>query len=468
MPSPSPWRRAGAFVRSVLPAEPAHWLILIGSTLFYVSLNIRWWSGPLPPAAESYAWRVRTEAFTRLFLLAGAAGYYLCFVSRRKRGYFPFFLSLVPAAITLAVMVALAFSWLEGSIWQGSVIGQNIAREFVWTGAVFKAVFADYIAGFWAAALGFVLIVVFLMLYRAGRVTLPIHLRPQPVVPGEGLEAEQRDSMRFAWMMITLLPLVSFVIGIPFVFADPLMGFLSSHSNFMNWTGGALDALAVLVLSIWAMGRNAAFTLRKSFRLPPWIYLGIAVVVPSALAAIWPLCAYAYDRIHWAASAFGLYPPQPVAYFAFPIASWLPLLVPALAEEIAWRGFLQPRFIRRYGMARGIFFVGLVWGAFHFSGDYHANMTAAVVVATLVGRLYMTVALSYVLAWLTIRSRSVLPAALAHGFYNVFLNLPVQTSRWLMPALWAACAWILFRYFPVETAESEATSEPGPTLEPAT
>jgi membrane protease YdiL (CAAX protease family) len=467
MPSPSPWRRAGAFVRSVLPAEPAHWLILIGSTLFYISLNIRWWSGPLPPAAESYVWRVRTEAITRLFLLAGAAGYYLCFVSRRKRGYFAFFLALVSSAIVLVAMVALAFSWIEGSIWQGSVIGQTIAREFVWAGEVFKAVFADFIAGFWAAALGFALVVVFLMLYRAGRGTLPIHLRPQPVAPVEGLEEEQRCSMRFAWMMITLLPLVTFVIGIPFVFADRLLGFLSSHSNFINWTGDALDALAVLVLSIWAMGRNAAITLRKSFRLPPWIYLGIAVVVPSALAAIWPLCAYAYDRIHWAASAFGLYPPQPMTYFAFPIASRLPMLVPALAEEVAWRGFLQPRFIRRYGIPLGIFFVGLVWGAFHFTYDFRGEMTATVIILTILGRLYMTVVLSYVLAWLTIKSRSVLPAALAHGFYNIFLFMPGKEPGWLIVSFWAGCAWVLFRYFPVEADDESVAAETGPTLEPA-
>ena len=273
--------------------------------------------------------------------------------------------------------------------------------------------------------------------------------------------------MRFAWMMITLLPLVSFVVSSPIVFAGPLMGFLSSYSNFVDWIGDALDALSILVLSIWAMGKYAAFTLRRSFRMPRWIYLGIAVVLPPALAAIWPLCTYAYDRIHWAAFSFGLYPTQPMTYFAFPIASWLPMLVPALAEEIAWRGFLQPRFIRRYGIARGIFFVGLVWGAFHFISDFKGQMTATVIILTLIRRLFTTIALSYVLAWLTIRSRSVLAAAFAHGFYNIFLNLPVHTSWWLMPALWAACAWVLFRYFPVEATDESAVAEAGPTLEPA-
>jgi membrane protease YdiL (CAAX protease family) len=459
--------RAGAFVRSVLPAEPAHWLILIGSTLFYISLNIRWWSGPLPPAAESYSWRLRTAAISRLFLLAGAAGYYLCFVSRRKRTYFPFFLMLVPAAIALVVMVALGFSWEERASGRGSVIAQTVAPGLVWPGETIKALLTGFSAGFWAAALGLVLVVAFLLLYRAGRATLPIHLRVQPVAPVEDQEEEQRDSMRFAWMMITLLPLVSAVVSSPIVFAGLLMGFLRARADFMGWIAYALDALSVLVLSIWAMGGYAASTLRKSFRMPPWIYLGIAVVLPAALAVIWPLCTYAYDRIHWAAFAFGIYPPRPMTYFAFPIASWLPMLVPALAEEIAWRGFLQPRFIRRYGIARGIFFVGLVWSAFHFMSDFKGQMTATVIILTLIERFCMAVAQSYVLAWLTIRSRSVLPAAFAHGFYNIFLNLPVHTSWWLMPALWAGCAWVLFRYFPVEAADESVAAEAGPTLEPA-
>ncbi len=411
---------------------------------------------------------MRAAAISRLFLLAGGAGYYLCFVSRRKRGYFPFFLTLVPAAFALAVMVALAFSWVEGSGGQRSVIAQTVPLNLVWPGETIKALLADFSAGFWAAALGFVLVVVFLLLYRAGRGTLPIHLRFPPYSPGEDLAEEQRGSMRFAWMMITLITLVSAVVSFPIVFAGLLMGFLSSHSNFMNWTAYALEALSVLGLSIWAMGKDAAVTLRKSFHMPPWLYLGIAVVLPAALAVTWPLCAYVYDRIHWAAFAFGIYPPQPMTYFAFPIASWLPMLVPALAEEIAWRGFLQPRFIRRYGIGRGIFFVGLVWGAFHFISDFRGQMTATIILLTLTRRLYMTVALSYVLAWLTIRSRSVLPAALAHGFYNIFLNLPVYTSPWLMSALWAACAWILFRYFPVAAVVEGVPLEPGPTMEPAT
>jgi len=111
--------------------------------------------------------------------------------------------------------------------------------------------------------------------------------------------------------------------------------------------------------------------------------------------------------------------------------------------------------------------VGLVWGAFHFVYDFGGQMTAIVIILTLIRRLYITVAMSYALAWLTIRSRSVLPAALAHGFYNILLDLPVHTSPWLTPALWATCAWLLFRYFPAETAEPEGTVDRGPTLEPA-
>jgi membrane protease YdiL (CAAX protease family) len=155
------------------------------------------------------------------------------------------------------------------------------------------------------------------------------------------------------------------------------------------------------------------------------------------------------------------------SYFAFPFWLRLEMLVAALVEEIAWRGFLQPRFVRRYGVGRGIFLLALAWGAFHFSFDIRLTTAPEAIVLTILYRLYMATAVSYVLGWLTIRSRSVLPAALAHGFYNIFLFIPGETPGWVILALWAACGWILFRYFPVHAADESVAAEPGPTLEPA-
>jgi membrane protease YdiL (CAAX protease family) len=332
----------------------------------------------------------------------------------------------------------------------------------------------DFGTGFWTAALGVTLVAVFGALLRHGRATLPIRISAREVAGGPGgIEVEpivQRQTMRFVWMMTSLVLVANFFAGVPFTLFYVMLknDYLNWHLRYVEWGSEISFALSLFLLILVAMRPDARKSMRESFRLPPVAYLGVSVMLPIVLSAIWPVLSYVYDRIHWAAFDFSMYdPPRPVTYFTFPIWLWLWELIPALVEEIAWRGFLQPRFVRKYGIARGIFLLGLVWGAFHFSGDFHSNMNAGIVLFALIHRLYTTVALSYVLGWLTIRSRSVLPAALAHGFYNIFLNVSVHTPFWLMPALWAACAWILFRYFLVQAADESVAAEPGPTLEPA-
>jgi len=113
-------------------------------------------------------------------------------------------------------------------------------------------------------------------------------------------------------------------------------------------------------------------------------------------------------------------PPLLSEYFRFPGAIVIWSIIPALAEEIAWRGYLQPRFIQLYGLARGIFFTGIVWGAFHFTFDFGPFMGHQEIILVLLRRLTMAVTLSVILGWITLRSGSVLPAAVVHGLYNAF------------------------------------------------
>ncbi|MBZ5696063.1 MAG: CPBP family intramembrane metalloprotease [Acidobacteriia bacterium] len=403
--------------------------------------------------------------------MAGAAGYYLCFVRRSRRGHFPFYVVFLPTAIVFATITVFGASWIVGPDGQVSVIAQATDKAYFWHLDNLKSFVMDFGVGFWIAALGFLLVAVFFVMLRMGRATLPLSLYAGSVAPfaGELEEDEQRRTMRFVWIMISFVPLAIFLFGFLYSIALRFSAtdFVKSHLDYLEWAVDAIDTMSIFVLIVVAIGTNVRRVLRRSFHWPPAKYVVISITIPAALAAGWPLANYLYDRVDWAAYAIGIYAaPRLAKYFEFPIWAGLWMLVPALVEEIAWRGFLQPRFIYRYGVTRGIFFVGLVWGAFHFSGDFHIYMTADVVVVTIVHRLCVMVALSYVLAWLTIRSKSVLPAALAHGFYNIFLKLPVHASPWLMPILWAACGWILFRYFPVEPTDEDAATEYGPTLEP--
>jgi hypothetical protein len=97
-------------------------------------------------------------------------------------------------------------------------------------------------------------------------------------------------------------------------------------------------------------------------------------------------------------------------------------------------------------------------------------MTLAGVLIGIATRLIDTVVYSYVLAWLTIESQSILPATVAHAFSNILVfysPLPVRTPFWSLVALWAIAGFILFRYFPPPVIFEETARDSTPNFETA-
>jgi membrane protease YdiL (CAAX protease family) len=462
-------KRAGAFLRSILPAESAHWLLLFGSTFLFISQHLRWWPKPVLYSASQYEWRIHVYLMAFILLMAGAAGYYVSFLRCRRPVLRLFTLVLLP---TLASLLAIPF---VGAVWFPDEIGLgkfglgsvNSSINDYWP--AIPHLLTNLGPGLQFAATGFLLIAIFTVLLKRGSATLPVHLAVSPEFPlaSSPSDDENRRIMLFVWMMISLVPLASLVggmitSGLYLTFA----GSASSHIAFVIWMNRTSDVLSLFLLVFFGMGKARRQTLRESFRLPPVKYLLLAPLFPAAIASVWPLGLYVQDRIYWAISEFGKEAtPQLASYFTLPTVSSSWYLAAALVEEIAWRGFLQPRFIRRYGMARGIFLLAMVWGAFHFSGDFRSSMAPVAVFTALAHRLVFVVALSYVLAWLTIRSESVLPAALAHGVFNMFAldGSPTYAPFWFSMAMWAILACVLFRYFPPTPPDEVAATDTGPT-----
>jgi membrane protease YdiL (CAAX protease family) len=96
----------------------------------------------------------------------------------------------------------------------------------------------------------------------------------------------------------------------------------------------------------------------------------------------------------------------------------------ALGEELAWRGYLQDIFIRKFGVIKGIVFLGIIWGLFHLPlnlAGYNYPETPI-----LGGFLYMTItciSLGAVFGWARIKTKSVWSAAVAHAAYNVIITI---------------------------------------------
>lgn len=103
-------------------------------------------------------------------------------------------------------------------------------------------------------------------------------------------------------------------------------------------------------------------------------------------------------------------------------------LIPALGEEIGWRGWLTPQLLP-LGVVPTIIITGVIWGLWHtpvlLLGHNYPQLPGwqsvlfMVIFSTLIGGLF---------AWLAIRTNSVWPAALGHSTLNATGGLPLLFS----------------------------------------
>ena len=110
------------------------------------------------------------------------------------------------------------------------------------------------------------------------------------------------------------------------------------------------------------------------------------------------------------------------------IASWLINLLPALGEEIGWRGWLTPQLLP-LGALPTIGITGVIWGLWHtpvmLLGHNYPHLPGWLSVSFMV--IFCTL-IGGVLSWLSIRSNSVWPAALGHSTINATAALPLLFS----------------------------------------
>jgi len=243
----------------------------------------------------------------------------------------------------------------------------------------------------------------------------------QPEAPGSW-----RRLQLLIWFLVSLafLPgvlLGLLIVGVPFPLPRDCLSFV--QSDWFSRLSPITEEAIVLGVALCIMGRDGRESVRSSIRLPDLRSFLLAVAFPTSIDVFISSGQYVLERAQWAAHDFGrLGPPQFGLYFKVPDILLLLLIFGAFFEEVIFRGFLQTRFIHGYGLYRGIFLVGVIWAAFHFFSDFSfSSFTDQEVLAKLGFRMFMCVALSFVLAWLTLRSQSVVPAAVSHARYNALV-----------------------------------------------
>ncbi len=97
-------------------------------------------------------------------------------------------------------------------------------------------------------------------------------------------------------------------------------------------------------------------------------------------------------------------------------------LIPALGEEWGWRGYMYPRLIERLGRVPGLLVGGVIWGLWHApitALGHNYGLGYPGFPWTGIGAMCVfCIALGILFQWLTEKTGSVIPAAVAHGAIN--------------------------------------------------
>src|SRR5262249_26036598 len=94
-----------------------------------------------------------------------------------------------------------------------------------------------------------------------------------------------------------------------------------------------------------------------------------------------------------------------------------------LGEEIGWRGFLVPELSRTMSLTRVALVSGVIWAAWHVPpllfADYHGATPSWY---SLLCFAVLVIAISFVFAWIRLKSGSVWPAAILHASHNLWIQ----------------------------------------------
>jgi len=308
---------------------------------------------------------------------------------------------------------------------------------------------------------GLLLIAVFTWRVSLGFSSLPLAL-PESAVSTSDDSASWRRVQNFLWVFLALLAAIDWIY---FPTMDAVGHFFYLHVPGFNNVAAVFAQVFVagsfsVLIAVWMIGREGWHALRQSLRWPGARGLALAVAFPVGISAIISVGQLLFALFLWSADKSGrLGPPDIGAYFTLPSIVSLLRLFFVFAEEIIFRGLLQPRFIRRYGLLRGIFLVGIVFAAAHLNGDFSGSFTDSGVVVRLFVRLSACLPLSFVAGWITLREGSVFPAVVAHGLRNVLGYSPFGPTFWgfgrLIDLLWAILAYVLFRHWPVRAEAND-------------
>ena len=469
-------KRLGEFLRSVLPADPGQLLFLAGVVCFVIGPRLRWWPQGLARTSErlksslgSYLTLLYLPFFF-LIVIAGMAGYFLCFWPGKRQLRRVLAFVWLPAATGMTLMFV-------GLVYLGAPIssvletsGRAVADKFIWAWSLPWRTFS----AFHVCSLGLLLIGIFCLRLVARKSSLPLRILSTSGTSDCDDEPWRRLKI-LIWIVIGPLILICATLGLSLTFTARIFDYV--QSPWFTPAGITVMGLVLVGVAAFVAPKPTLQVVRNSIQWPGEKPILLSLAFPAFIAIFFSVGQYVAGRLHWGTDEFGRYE-QPAfhSYFNLNDVSVVFLLFfifSAFSEELVFRGLLQPTLVRRYGTYRGIFLVGIVWSAFHFPFDFSFSPLSDLgAMQQLSSRILTCLTLGFVLSWLTLAAGSVLPAAVAHALYNFLLYADVAPAfpgkGFVRTALWGVLAYILFRYWPAPQNEQPVlvSSIPTPQITP--
>ncbi len=232
-------------------------------------------------------------------------------------------------------------------------------------------------------------------------------------------------------------------------------GVQSPLFSFLMWIPGIMAIVFILI-------KKEGFR-KTGWGLKKWRYIFPAIFIPLIVAISIVLLL---EALHWATFSGKLFTlkngmveiskiklilgnqAQNIPFFIlnFILSHTIFLIIGSiitLGEELGWRGYLQEKILRKFGLNQGLIFLGIIWGYWHlpiilmgFNFPNHPILGALLLMPL------GTIFLGIFMGWLYLRSRSIWIPALAHASGNLFSGLIFQLMIMHQNELFRQLTWI--------------------------
>jgi membrane protease YdiL (CAAX protease family) len=108
-------------------------------------------------------------------------------------------------------------------------------------------------------------------------------------------------------------------------------------------------------------------------------------------------------------------------------------IIPTLGEELGWRGYLLPKLRRFFSDRIALVFTGVIWGAWHIPviamGHNYGTTYTGYPWLGILSMIVFCVVLGIIEGYVSIKLKSVIPAAMIHSTVNAAAGLPIYLVK---------------------------------------